>query len=70
MRKTVAHISGPALQPPAATKMVKHYSHKDKNANQDKQPVQPNEEIVDRLNDIGKTYPFCVYYRPQSNDPL
>jgi hypothetical protein len=69
MRKTSSPVPTPGLQAPRLSKTLKHYRHNIKKTIE-KKPVHPTEEIVDRLNDIGKTYPFCVYYRPQNNDPL
>ena len=70
MRKTSSRNITPGLQSPSLTKTLGHYRRKEKKQVNDSKPVQPTEEIVDRLNDIGKTYPFCVYYRQQKNDPL
>ena len=70
MRKTINPVSTPGLQPPSITKTLKHYQRKKSKLVKEQQPAQPTEEIVDRLNDIGKTYLFCVYYKPQINDPL
>ena len=70
MRKTGTRISTPGLQPPTIAKTLKHYHRGTKKQTAQKKHEQPTEETVDRLNDIGKTYPFCVYYRPQLNDPL
>lgn len=69
MRKSSSHILTPNLQAPSISKTLKQYRHNTKKP-MAKKPVQPTEETVDRLNDIGKTYPFCVYYRSQTNDPL
>lgn len=70
MRKTTAHVATPGLQAPLLTKTFRHYHRNTKKLINTKKPVAPTEEIVDRLNDIGKTYPFCVYYKSQLNDPL
>ena len=70
MRKTSNRINTPGLQSPSITKTLKNYHRDEKKQVNGPKPVQPTEEIVDRLNDIGKTYPFCVYYRQQKNDPL
>ena len=70
MRKTTSKIATPGLQAPRLTTTLRHYHRNTKDSTKETEPVQPTEEIVDRLNDIGKTYPFCVYYRPQNNDPL
>lgn len=70
MRKASAHFTAPGSQPPSIAKTLKHYHRNKKKPLDEKKPVEPTEDIVDRLNDIGKTYPFCVYYRPQTNDPL
>lgn len=70
MRKTTSKIATPGLQPPQLTKTLKNYHRIAKKSSRETTPVQPTEEAVDRLNIIGKTYPFCVYYRPQVNDPL
>jgi hypothetical protein len=70
MRKTSTRINIPSLQPPTITKTLTRFHTDDKKEVNDPTPVQPNEETVDRLNDIGKTYPFCVYYRQRKNDPL
>jgi hypothetical protein len=32
--------------------------------------VRPTEELISRLNRIGQEYPFCVYYKEKTNDPL
>jgi hypothetical protein len=31
---------------------------------------QPTEELIRHLNRIGQEYPFCVYYKQKTNDPL
>ena len=69
MRKTTSKIITPGLHPPRLTTTLKHYRRSTKDS-KETEPVQPTEEVIDRLNIIGKTYPFCVYYRPQVNDPL
>lgn len=30
----------------------------------------PTEEMIMDLNRIGQEYPFCVYYKEKTNDPL
>jgi hypothetical protein len=30
----------------------------------------PSEEKIEQLNRIGQEYPFCVYYKHRTNDPL
>jgi hypothetical protein len=70
MTKSNSPVSTPVQQPPNISRTLRHYHRNAKKPIEKKQPVQPTEEIVDRLNDIGKTYPFCVNYRQQSNDPL
>ena len=30
----------------------------------------PSEELISRLNGIGREYPFCVYFREKRYDPL
>jgi hypothetical protein len=70
MRKTTSRMLAPVLQPPSISKTLKHYRRNSKKATSEKKPEQPTEETIHRLNNIGKTYPFCVYYRPQTNDPL
>jgi hypothetical protein len=32
--------------------------------------VRPTEELISQLNRIGQEYPFCVYYKEKTNDPL
>jgi hypothetical protein len=70
MRKASTQFSTPGLKPPSLTRTLKHFDRNAKKPIDTKKPVAPTEEIVDRLNDIGKTYPFCVYYKSQTNDPL
>jgi hypothetical protein len=70
MAKSNSPVSTPGLQPPSISRTLKHYHRNTKKRHEKRKLVQPTEETVDRLNDIGKTYPFCVYYRPQLNDPL
>jgi hypothetical protein len=33
-------------------------------------PPPPPEEVVQKLNEIGKEYPFCVSFHEKMNDPL
>jgi hypothetical protein len=33
-------------------------------------PPPPDEESCSRLNAMAREYPFCIYYREKSNDPL
>jgi|GEM_PF-4615365 hypothetical protein len=70
MRKSGTHISTPGLQPPKINRTLKDFQRDKKNAEPVKKTEQPTEEMVHRLNDIGKSYPFCVYFRHQVNDPL
>ena len=30
----------------------------------------PDEESLNRLNAMAKEFPFCIYYKEKSNDPL
>jgi hypothetical protein len=32
--------------------------------------LTPTEEMIRDLNRIGQEYPFCVYYKEKTNDPL
>jgi hypothetical protein len=32
--------------------------------------LRPTEELISYLNRIGQEYPFCVYYKEKTNDPL
>jgi hypothetical protein len=32
--------------------------------------LAPTEERIRDLNRIGREYPFCVYYKTKTNDPL
>lgn len=70
MRKPKNPVATPSLKPPSISQTLKHYQRKKIKSINETQPVQPTEETVDRLNIIGKTYPFCVNYKPQINDPL
>ena len=33
-------------------------------------PPPPDEEVIRKLNEIAKEYPFCVFYKEKSHDPL
>jgi hypothetical protein len=33
-------------------------------------PPQPDEEVIRKLNEIAREYPFCVSYKEKSHDPL
>lgn len=46
------------------------YIHDVDDREEDVPPPPPDEEIIKRLNEIAREYPFCVFYKEKSHDPL
>jgi hypothetical protein len=55
---------------PRITKTVSHIYNDRKTREQIKPVSPPSEEMVKKLNSIGREYPFCVNYKQKMNDPL
>lgn len=63
-KSTAAIINHALLRSPVITRRIRPYYRPTST------PPPPSEETINRLNCIGREYPFCVYYREKKNDPL
>jgi hypothetical protein len=78
MKKSSATIFSPAMELPVITKRFTRRSKRRKpgrNAETAFEPQQyivppPGEELIEKLNRIGKEYPFCVCFKAKVHDPL
>jgi len=46
------------------------YIHDVDERHEEVHPPQPDEEVIRKLNEIAREYPFCVSYKEKSHDPL
>ena len=73
MKKSSASIYSPTLELPHITKTFpRHFKNRKTQPEVDQLPVvpPPTEEMISQLNRIGSEYPFCVYYKHRTHDPL
>jgi hypothetical protein len=75
MKKSSATMYSPtSLDLPLITKTLpRRLKHTQTKKQTDPKPgstPQPTDETVTQLNQIGREYPFCVYYKQKRNDPL
>jgi hypothetical protein len=80
-KSTAAVINHASLHSPVLTRTLRPYYQRKMRKLQTIDPgpsshrpapatPPPSEEMINRLNCIGREYPFCVYYREKKNDPL
>jgi len=73
MKKSSASIYSPTLELPNITKTFPR-NFKNRKTQQEAEQLPdvppPTEEMIAHLNRIGNEYPFCVYYKHRTNDPL
>jgi hypothetical protein len=73
MKKSSASIYSPTLEMPHITKTFpRNFKNRKPQQEADQLPVvpPPTEEMINHLNRIGSEYPFCVYYKHRTHDPL
>lgn len=75
MKKSSATMYSPTSRElPLITKTLpRHLKHTQSKKQTDQEAgstPQPTDETVSQLNQIGREYPFCVYYKHKVNDPL
>lgn len=73
MKKSSASDYSPYLELPRITKTLPRHIIGKKAKQPDQLPnvtPPPTEEMINKLNSIGREYPFCVYYKHRANDPL
>jgi hypothetical protein len=74
MKKSSATIYSPAMELPVISRRLTRRARRIRinAAVEDLTNVvlPPSEETIERLNQIGKQYPFCVYYKQKDHDPL
>ena len=76
MKKSSATIYSPALELPVITRKFARRANRIRISSS--APVEivvnvvppPTEEMIERLNQLGRQYPFCVYYKQKDHDPL
>jgi hypothetical protein len=75
MKKSSATIYSPAMELPVISRRITRRTNRTRigstsveNLSNAVQP--PSEETIERLNQLGKQYPFCVYYKQKDHDPL
>lgn len=71
-RKSASRFSSSTLDIPHISKTLPHNFNPRPVKKQPvlPKPAPPSEEMLKYLNNIGKEYPFCVYYKQKLNDPL
>jgi alpha-ketoglutarate-dependent taurine dioxygenase len=76
MKKSSATIYSPAMELPVITRRSARRANRIKNNSTTKVEKlsnavpPPTEETINRLNQLGKQYPFCVCYKHKDHDPL
>jgi len=74
MKKMSVTTNSPSLELPQLSKMLPFsFSHRKTTRPVDELShayLRPTEEFISYLNRIGQEYPFCVYYKEKTNDPL
>jgi len=77
MKKSSATIYSPAMELPVISrriarraKRIRINSTSIEVENLSNVVPPPSEETIELLNQLGKQYPFCVYYKQKDHDPL
>jgi hypothetical protein len=75
MKKSSATIYSPAMELPVISRRLVRRANRTRISStlvEDFSNVvpPPSEETIERLNHLGKQYPFCVYYKQKDHDPL
>jgi hypothetical protein len=74
MKKSSVTMFSPTMELPAITKkLTRRIARRKAGRKADlllNTVPPPSEETIAQLNRIGQEYPFCVYYKHRSNDPL
>jgi hypothetical protein len=76
MKKSSATIYSPAMELPVISRRSARRANRIKNnsstlvENLSNVVQSPTEETIERLNQLGKQYPFCAYYKQRDHDPL
>jgi hypothetical protein len=75
MKKSSATIYSPAMEWPAISRRATRRAKRNRINSTSVENLSnavppPTEEAVERVNQLGKQYPFCVYYKQKDHDPL
>ena len=76
MKKSSATIYSPSMELPVITRRSARRANRIKNNTStlveklSNAVPPPSEETIERLNQLGKQYPFCVSYKHKDHDPL
>jgi len=75
MKKSSATIYSPAMELPVISRRSARRANRIRISSTSVENLSnavppPTEEEIERLNQMGKQYPFCVYYKQKDHDPL
>jgi hypothetical protein len=75
MKKSSATIYSPAMELPVISRRLTRRANRIRISSTTVENLSnavppPSEEETNRLNQLGKQYPFCVYYKQKDHDPL
>ncbi|WP_133055363.1 hypothetical protein [Niastella koreensis] len=75
MKKSSATIYSPAMELPVISRRLIRRANRTRISSTTVENLSnavppPSEEEIHRLNQLGKQYPFCVYYKQKDHDPL
>jgi len=75
MKKSSATIYSPAMELPVISRRLTRRARRIRISSTSVEHLTnavppPSEETIERLNQLGKQYPFCVYYKQKDHDPL
>jgi hypothetical protein len=75
MKKSSATIYSPAMELPVISRRITRRANRIRINSTSVENLSnvvkpPTEETIERLNQLGKQYPFCVYYKQKDHDPL
>ncbi|SEO63827.1 hypothetical protein [Niastella yeongjuensis] len=75
MKKSSVTIYSPAMELPVISRRLTRRANRIRISSTAVETISnivppPSEEMIERLNQLGKQYPFCVYYKQKDHDPL
>jgi hypothetical protein len=75
MKKSSATIYSPAMELPVISRRLTRRAKRIRISstsveNLSNAVLPPSEETIEHINQLGRQYPFCVYYKQKDHDPL
>jgi len=75
MKKSSATIYSPSMELPVISRRITRRANRKRISSTSVENLSnavppPTEEAIARLNQLGRQYPFCVYYKQKDHDPL